>query len=297
MAHSFDEILEHPEIDIVVITTDPCEKAGLVEKACQVGKHIFLNKPFSHALSEARRIVEAVKSSRVKLVFDIPMVKFLPAFSKLKGEILAGKYGALVSYYHAFGMTFAPDFPIRQLWPERFDPAEKSGGGELTNLGCYAIDFAVTLLGLPQTVQAKWMKFWPEYRAVEVENFGQLILDYGRFYALLAVGKQQLTWTPRRGNNCLSLLFETTNLFVDPYSETLLINGVPVGFQQFLAGYRAESAFEQLLRCIETGAEPESNAELGAMGVEVTMATYHSILQGGQIVSLPLKEGRNPLCG
>jgi predicted dehydrogenase len=297
LAQSFEEVLEHPQIDIVVITTDPCEKARLVEKACRVGKHIFLNKPFSHTLFDARRIVKAVKSSGIKLVFDIPMVKFLPAFSKLKGEIYAGKYGALVSYYHAFGMTFAPDFPIRQLWPERFDPSEKSGGGEMTNMGCYAIDFAVTLLGLPQTVQAKWMKFWPEYSEVNVENFGQIILDYGDFYALLAVGKQKLTTEPRRGNNCLSLLFETTNLFIDPYSETVLINGIPGDFHQVLAGYRAESAFEQLVRCIETGAEPESNAELGTMGVEETMAAYHSVLQGGQIVSLPLKEGRNPLFG
>jgi len=34
------------------------------------------------------------------------MVKFLPPLSKLKEEILAGKYGKIISYYHAFGMTF-----------------------------------------------------------------------------------------------------------------------------------------------------------------------------------------------
>ena len=297
LARSFEEVIAHPEIDIVVITTDPCEKAHLVEKACLAGKHILLNKPLSHTLSDARRIVTAVNSSKVKLVFDIPMVKFLPAFSQLKAEVCAGKYGKLISYYHAFGMTFAPDFPIRQLWPERFDPPEKAGGGEMTNMGCYAIDFAVTLLGLPQAVQAKWMKFWPEYRAAAVENFGQLILDYGSFYALLAVGKQPLRAEPRRGNNYLSLLFETANLVIDPYSEVLLINGVLGDFSQFLAGCREESSFEQLLRCIETGAEPESTADLGAMGVEVTMAGYHSICQGGQVVSLPLKEGGNPLFG
>ncbi len=297
LARSFEEVIGHPGIDIVVIAADPCEKAHLVEKACLAGKHIFLNKPFSHTLADARRLAKAVASSKVKLVFDIPMVKFLPALGRLKAEVRAGKYGKLISYYHAFGMTFAPDFPIRQLWPERFDPPAKAGGGEMTNMGCYAIDFAVTLLGLPRTVQAKWMKFWQEYREAEVENFGQIILDYGSFYALLAVGKQQLATEPRRGNNHLSLLFETANLFIDPYSETLLVNGVPGDFQQFLSGCPAESAFEQLLRCIETGAEPESNAELGALGVEVTLAAYHSICQDGQVVSLPLKDGRNPLFG
>jgi len=295
LSGSYDEICHEPNIDIVVITTDPCDKAEMVKKACKAGKHIFLNKPFCHTLADANRIVKAVKESGVKLVFDIPMVKFLPPLSKLKEEILAGKYGKIISYYHAFGMTFSMDFPIQELWPERFDPPEKSGGGEMTNMGCYAIDFTVTLLGMPLTVQAKWMKFWQEYQETEVENFGQIILDYGDFYAMLSVGKQKLIGEPIKGNNSFSLLFEHTNIFIDPYSETLTINGTPVDFQAYLSDYMTESSIAQLLRCIETDEEPESNVRTGAMGVEVLMAAYRSIVEGGEIVSLPLQEQSNPL--
>jgi len=295
LAGSYDEICDNPDVDIVVITTDPCDKAKMVEKASKAGKQIFLNKPFCHNLADASRIVKAIKESSVKLVFDIPMVKFLPPLSKLKEEVLAGKYGKIISYYHAFGMTFPTDFPIRELWPERFDPPEKTGGGEMTNMGCYAIDFAVTLLGMPFTVQAKWRKFWQEYQEADVENFGQIILDYGDFYAMLSVGKQKLIDEPMRGNNSLSLLFEHTNIFIDPYSETLMINGMPKNFQEYLADYTIESSIAQLLRCIETGKEPESNARIGAMGVEVLMAAYRSIVEDGRIVPLPLKEQLNPL--
>jgi predicted dehydrogenase len=292
---SYGDILQNPDVDIVVITTDPCDKAEMVEKACKAGKHIFLNKPFCHTLADANRIVKAVEKSGVRLVFDIPMVKYLSALSKLKEEILAGKYGKIISYYHAFGMTFPMDFPIRELWPERFDPPEKSGGGEMTNMGCYAIDFVVTLFGMPTTVQAKWMKFWKEYQESNVENFGQIILDYGDFYAMLSVGKQKLIDEPIKGNNSLSLLFEHTNVFVDPYSETLIINGISKEFRDYLAGYESESSIDQLLRCIEAGEEPESNVRIGAMGVEVLMAAYRSIVNYGRIVFLPLKEQQNPL--
>lgn len=295
LAGSYDEICENPDIDIVVITTDPCDKAEMVEKACKAGKHIFLNKPFCHTLADANRIVKAVEESGIKLVFDIPMVKSLSALSKLKEEILAGKYGNIISYYHAFGMTFPMDFPIRELWPERFDPPEKSGGGEMTNMGCYAIDFVVTLFGMPNAVQAKWMKLWKEYQESNVENFGQIILDYGDFYAMLSVGKQKLIDVPIKGNNSISLLFEHTNIFIDPYSETLMINGIPKNFQEYLAGYEIESSIDQLLRCIETGEEPGSNIRIGAMGVEVLMAAYRSIVEQGKIVYLPLKEQQNPL--
>ncbi len=297
LASSYDEVIENPDVDILVITTNPSDKAEMVEKACAAGKHIFLNKPFCHTSTDAHRIAKAVENSNVKLVFDIPMVKFLPAMSKLKDEILDGKYGNIVSYYHAFGMTFAPNFPIAEIWPERFDPPEKAGGGEMTNMGCYAIDFAVTVMGMPRAIQAKWMKFWEEYQKADVENFGQIILDYGDFYAMLAVGKQKLIEEPRRGNNFFSILFENTNIAIAPYSETLMINGVPRDFQEYLANYRAESSIDQLIRCLENDEEPESNAEIGAMGVEVQMAAYHSIVKGGQIIPLPLEEGGNPLVG
>ena len=90
LAKSYEEICENSDVDIVVITTDPCDKAKMVEKACKAGKHIFLNKPFCHTLADANRIVKAVEESGAKLVFDISMVKSLPPLSKLKEEILAG---------------------------------------------------------------------------------------------------------------------------------------------------------------------------------------------------------------
>ena len=39
-------------------------------------------------------------------------------------------------------MIFPPEFDLKAAWPERLDPPGKSGGGEMTNMGCYAIDFA-----------------------------------------------------------------------------------------------------------------------------------------------------------
>ena len=72
------------------------------------------------------------------------------------------------------------------------DTADKSGGGELTNMGCYPLDYVVSLFGLPRSVTAKWRKLWDIYYQADVEHFGQVILDYGSFFAVLEVGKQQL---------------------------------------------------------------------------------------------------------
>lgn len=293
LARSYEEVVEHPDVEILAVTSDPCDKAGMVDLAASHGKAIFLNKPLCHSPSAARRIVNSVRRTGILAVFDIPMVKFIPAFQKLMGEVKAGVYGRVISYYHSFGMTFPQDFPIRDLWPERFDPPEKSGGGEMTNMGCYAIDYAVSLLGMPRAVQARWQKFWQPYRDSDIENYGQIILDYGSFWAFLAVGKQAV-----RGNkgprNALAIEFECVNLFFDPGAQVLINNGHPGSIENYLAGYAAESPVNQLLRCLETRSKPESDVETGAAGVEVLCAAYQSILEE-RAVSLPLEKPANPL--
>jgi len=64
-------------------------------------------------------------------------------------------HGTALAWHHLFGMTFDPAFNLQAVWEERLDPPEQSGGGELTNMGCYAIDCAVALFGRPPAVSAK----------------------------------------------------------------------------------------------------------------------------------------------
>ena len=72
-------------------------------------------------------------------------------------------------------MTFSTDFPLATVWPERLDPPSQSGGGEMTNLGCYAIDYMVALWGRPKSVQAKSSNYWDIYRNAEVEILDKLL--------------------------------------------------------------------------------------------------------------------------
>ena len=70
----------------------------------------------------------------------------------MKSE-LAGM--ATINYTHTFSFTFSTDFPLAAVWPERLDPPARSGGGELTNLGCYAVDYMIGLWGRPRLIEAK----------------------------------------------------------------------------------------------------------------------------------------------
>ena len=293
LAESYDAVIAHPDVDFVAVATDPCDKATMVEKAAVAGKPIFLNKPFCDCLDNARRIAAAVEQHNAPLVHDIPMVRFIPVYARLLKEVKAGTYGKVMGYHHLFGMNFPLDFDLKAAWPERLDPAEKSGGGEMTNMGCYAIDFAVSLFGRPKAVTAKWRKTWDCYVEADVENFGQIVLDYGEFLAFLEVGKQQLMGAHRHSNH-MTVNFEHKTLFIDVSAEQVSINHVPCPYDKFADGATAVGPVEQLIAAIERGVPPTSNAETGVLATETLMAAYQSIVEE-RTVSLPLRTGANPL--
>jgi len=293
LASCYEEVIHHPDVQILVVTSDPCDKADLVEQAAAAKKPIFINKPLCHSPSAAQRIEAAIRKACVPAVFDAPMIKQVAAFDKLLKDVRNGRFGQVISYYHTFGMLFQEGFPIQSNWPERFDPAAVSGGGEMTNMGCYAIDYAVQMLGMPEGVEARSQSFWKPYVETEVENYGQLVLDYGRFWAILAVGKQAVRGE-RSHRNALTIEFENGNLFLDPDAAIMIQNGKVQPVESFLEGHGSTPAIDQLLRCIEHGEPPDSDVATAARGVEVLCAGYRSALDGSP-VGLPLQEPINPL--
>jgi predicted dehydrogenase len=293
LAQSYDDVINDPRVEIVAITCDPVDKAAMVEKAAAAGKHIFLNKPMAESLDNARRIAAAVRKYDVKFVYDIQMVRSVPAYARLLDEVRAGKHGRVMAYHHLFGMNFAPAFDLKGLWPERLDPPEKSGGGEMTNMGGYAIDYAVALFGRPRSVLAKWQKTWDVYRAADVENFGQIVLDYGDFFAFLEAGKQQLEGKSGLSNT-LTINFERQTFLIDAGARLASINNIAQDYDRFEQGATVNGSVEQLIAAIERGTPPVNDLDTAVLGTETLMAAYQSI-RDGKAVTLPLASGKNPL--
>ena len=114
----------------------------------------FLTKPFAESLDSARRIARAVNAAGVKLVHGIPIHRAHPITARLLDEVQSGVSGAPIGYFNAWSMPFSEDFALAEIWPERLANPLMSGGGELNNMGCYAIDYMLALYGMPNIVQA-----------------------------------------------------------------------------------------------------------------------------------------------
>lgn len=292
-ASSYERVVRHPDVHIIAITSDPSDKAELVDLATDHGKAVYINKPLCHTPTAAIRIKDSIQAAGSAAVFDATLVKGLPAFNKLMHQIKKNEYGRIITYHHSCGMIFPEDFPIIARWPERFDPPERSGGGEMTNMGCYGIDYAIHVLGLPDQVEARKQTFWKPYIQAGVENFGQIILDYGDFWATLSVGKQAVSGEPGK-RNALTIEFETGNLFLDPGADTYIENGIAKPLASYIADHKVKSPFDQLIDQMEKGIPPESDIESAVEGVYILCAAYQSIISRRSI-RVPLEQPVNPL--
>ena len=89
-----------------------------------------------------------------------------------------------------------------------------------------------------------------------MENFGQIVADYGSFYALLNSGKQAIVslkpmdvagaLQPRHWHNVMEQQFEGHNTTALPYSDFLIRDGEKIAVADYIAGYAFRPSFRQL---------------------------------------------------
>jgi myo-inositol 2-dehydrogenase/D-chiro-inositol 1-dehydrogenase len=89
---TFDELLEVPDLDAVVICSPTDTHADYVIKAAKAGKHIFCEKPLDLSLERVREVLDVVRDSGVKLMLGFNR-RFDPEFKKIRSLVESGQVG------------------------------------------------------------------------------------------------------------------------------------------------------------------------------------------------------------
>lgn len=144
----YREMLERESPDVVSVVTPTGLHASIAVEALRSGAHVLVDKPLAANLEDALRVVsEARKRGRILMVGY--WSRFSPA---LDYAVELREAGALGSVYaaHAYivrrrGIPGKPTFIDRVL---------SGGGGALLDIGCYALDNALAIMGFPRPVSA-----------------------------------------------------------------------------------------------------------------------------------------------
>jgi len=171
----FRKVLDHKDIDAVLVSTPDHWHAIITIEACMAGKDVFVEKPISHNIHEGRAMVKAARKYD-RLVFVGTQQRSGSHFKKAKKLIESGKLGKIcmcrawiLSHNKSIGFPpdcDAPDYVDYDLWlgpapKRRFNPNRfhwnwrwhwDYAGGQQSDWGIHLIDIIQYFMGVDAPV-------------------------------------------------------------------------------------------------------------------------------------------------
>lgn len=147
IVRSFEELVQDPEIELVVVNTPDSTHYEYVRMALEAGKHVVVEKPFTSTTEEGEGLIALAAGKG--LMLSVYQNRRWDADFQTVQEIISHKLlGKLVEYESTF-----PRYR-NFIKPDTWKETGKSGGGLTYNLGSHLIDQAILLFGMPEAVFA-----------------------------------------------------------------------------------------------------------------------------------------------
>jgi len=164
---SYEELVKHPAVDIVYVSTPHSFHHQCVMLALEAGKHVLVEKPFAVNAHQAR---EMAQTSHQKGLFLMEAMwpRFLPAFDSVRQILSEGILGEITSVVADLGEYFRPDPAHRLFSPDL-------AGGALLDLGVYLVSLSSLLVGTSSRVTAVG-----QFTSTGVDAQVSAILENGR---------------------------------------------------------------------------------------------------------------------
>ena len=167
-AMSVDELLNDPQISIVLNLTIPRAHAEVDLAALKAGKHVYSEKPLALDLADGQRILAlaAGRGLRVGCAPDTFLGGGQQTSRKLIDDGWIGRPVAAVAFMASRG---------HEHWHP--DPAfyYKAGGGPMLDMGPYYVTALVNLLGPVTRVTGSASITFPQRRITSQPKFGEMI--------------------------------------------------------------------------------------------------------------------------
>ncbi|WP_171041401.1 Gfo/Idh/MocA family protein [Sinomonas susongensis] len=128
----FEEMLQDPSVDAVVVTTATADHVDVITRALEAGKHVFSEKVLAIDLADAQALQQTARRAR-RLLFVSFQRLAEPWVRTLHEVVASGVLGRIVSTRFRFQHAGAVDGWLHDGF---FSPSE-AGGGALIDLGVH----------------------------------------------------------------------------------------------------------------------------------------------------------------
>lgn len=313
----FDAALARKDVQIVCLCPEPERRGRLAVKAARAGKHVYVDKPLTAFVEDARQVVAAVEQAGVRSqMFSLVRT---PAAQRAREVLESGRLGELVGLHcellFAKGVSGTADLsqPRREKpQAERFTFIDSKR--ELFCVGLYPLVLFQWLTGsrFDAVAGSTSNYFFAEHQRNDVEDFSCLLLGMQNgVEATITVGRSGWSSHPGFGVHQIHLVGTEDAVTIDAFRPRLEIYSDappwrqpaephpedPMGFwssTQRAGGVEPktdwwpvhaamQSDASYFLDCIEEGRESDVPATVGAHAVEVIHAGYESAATGATV--------------
>jgi predicted dehydrogenase len=280
----FDQLLDDPELEAVVLATPVPTHFELARRALEAGKHVMVEKPMTWRASEARELRDVVRATGRTLMVG-HLLRFHPGVEKLRQLIDSGELGE-----------------VRYVYGNRLNLGViRESENALWSLGVHDISVVLHLLdGEPMEVWARGEGYVRE--AVEDVVFGYIKFSSGQ------VGHLHLSWLDPHKMRKMTVVGSTKMAVFDdmePERKVTVYDKGPViipdgsisthtgdiNIPRISAEEPLRIECRHFLHAVRSGERPRADVEEGAAVVEVLEAMQTSLERGGETIRLAAVAG------
>ena len=292
-----EDVINHPEIHAVIVTSETNRHAEMVEAAASEGKHILCQKPMALTLEDCDRIAAVVEKTGVKFMMGYQMRRDPAniAMKELIGSGVLGKIGVL-RRRHCINALFSEAFVTG---PSRWHIDPEKNMGMFMDDASHATDFIHWMLGKPTSVIAEIDNILtdvaPDDTGLAVYRFagGEMAIllntsvtlageNTTEIYGDAGVVIQNYGDAPScnvpRPEDAVALKLYTRD---EPSWKDL---GIPIPDGH---GERISGVPRPFIDCLINDTDPDVTVEDGRVSVEMILGAYRSA-QEGRRVTFPL---------
>jgi len=170
-------VIEHPDVDLVVVATPNDTHAPMARAALEAGRHVVVDKPMVPTAGEAESLMTLARD-RDRLLVPYHNRRWDNDYLTVCRCLDAGLLGEVRTWEVNYD-RFRPD--IKENWRE--EPG--AGAGLLYDLGPHLADQALARFGMPDWVQADVAS---QRTAARVDDYYHMVLAWGASRAILHAG-------------------------------------------------------------------------------------------------------------
>lgn len=283
------ELINDPNVDVVVVATPVSSHFGLAMSALEAGKHVLVEKPLASNSEQAKRLIDEAAKRRLVLMVDHTFV-YTDAVRRIREMISGGQLGEIY-YYDAVRVNLGLfQHDVNVIW-------------DLAIHDLSIMDYV--LPSRPVAVSATGISHVPG----EPENVAYITL----FFDSTQIAHVHVNWlTPVKVRHTLIGGSERMILYDDlepsdklkVYDKGITVSPGPEDVYRMLVSYRLGDMMAprldntealhtealHLIDCVQNNKEPLTDGQAGLRMIKMIEAAERSLHDRGRLVELSLQD-------